>query len=295
MSLRVVRAIGLITVQDHGRPGRMHMGLAAGGAVVREWLALANRRVDNPDDAAGIEVMGELTVVAEAPVRVATEREPARVLQPGDELTVASREVRVSYLAVHGGIDAPVMLGSRSTQLSAGIGTLIRTGATLELQRVADARLDRHPPPGRERRPALGPDAWFPDSGAGPSVVAVVPGPDLDAFAPGAIEALASSVWIVSAECSRVGTRLDGPPLPRRAAGEATRPMVCGAIEVPADGRPIVLGPEHPTTGGYPVIGVVAHADLGTFFATGVGQPVRFSVRAAPSVSATPQSPSHHR
>jgi allophanate hydrolase subunit 2 len=54
--------------------------------------------------------------------------------------------------------------------------------------------------------------------------------------------------------------------------------MVRGAIEVPRDGQPIVLGPEHPTTGGYPVIGVIASEDLGRFFATGVGRQVRFIV-----------------
>jgi biotin-dependent carboxylase-like uncharacterized protein len=269
MSLRIVRAAGLVTVQDFGRIGQMQIGLAHGGALVREWLARANRRVGNSDADAGIEVMGVLTVAADAPVTVATNREPKRLLRTGEEFTVASRHARVAYLAVRGGVNVPVVLGSRSTQLSAGIGVLLRTGAVIE-------------PGGTGMWPATGDvvpavsDAADEDDGEGLVRVAVIPGPELDMFDPDAIERLTSVHWIVSPQSSRVGTRLEGPPLPRHGTGEGTRPMVCGAIEVPADGMPIVLGPEHPTTGGYPVVAVVAHADLDTFFAVGIGRQVRF-------------------
>jgi allophanate hydrolase subunit 2 len=78
---------------------------------------------------------------------------------------------------------------------------------------------------------------------------------------------------------NRVGTRLAGPALPRRADyRERSRPMVRGALEVPRDGQPIVLGPEHPTSGGYPVIGVIASAELGRFHAIRLGGSVRFLI-----------------
>jgi allophanate hydrolase subunit 2 len=108
--------------------------------------------------------------------------------------------------------------------------------------------------------------------------ILVIAGPDFDAFTAEALTVLTSAPYTVLASSNRVGTRLAGPALPRTECPEVTRPMVCGAIEVPRDGQPIVLGPEHPTTGGYPVIGVIAREDLGGFFAIPPGGPVRFVV-----------------
>ncbi|HMG52684.1 MAG TPA: hypothetical protein VK601_04375, partial [Kofleriaceae bacterium] len=101
--------------------------------------------------------------------------------------------------------------------------------------------------------------------------------PDPASFAPGALDVLLASEYRVLPTSNRVGTRLDGPALPRSDAPEVTRPMVLGAIEVPRDGKPIVLGPEHPTTGGYPIIAVVARADLGRLFSIRLGGTVRFT------------------
>lgn len=263
MSLVVVRAVGLITVQDLGRPGHMHEGLAPGGALVPELLKVANARAQNRPGTAAIEVMGALTVRAVSTVRVATDAMPAREMRPGDELIVESGRHRVVYLAVRGGVDAPEVLGSRSAQPSAGLGTLLRAGHRLEASG------------GPTVVQAIG---RFIEG----DVIRVVPGPDLDAFDPGAIELLTSGSWTVSASSDRVGTRLHGYPLPRNRRADVTRPLVRGAIEVPRDGQPIVLGPEHPTTGGYPVIAVVAHTDLGRFFARPAGDVVRFVAGLSP-------------
>lgn len=268
MSLTVLRAVGLITVQDSGRPGHMHEGLAPGGALVPELLTAANRRARNPDDAAAIEVMGALTVRADVAVMVATDSMSVREMRPGDELTVASDRRRVTYFAVRGGVDAPVVLGSRAVQLSAGLGHVLRSGAVLSagdapiLVRVVDRFVEG-------------------------DQIRVIPGPDLVAFEPGALGVLTSTTWTISASSDRVGTRLDGSPLPRTDRPDVTRPMVLGAIEVPRDGQPIVLGPEHPTTGGYPVIAVVASEDLGRFFATGVGRQIGFVVAPPPSIGSS--------
>ena len=95
--------------------------------------------------------------------------------------------------------------------------------------------------------------------------VRVIAGPDADAFAPGALATLCAAPYdVVTPE--RTGARLRGAPLARSNAREVTRPMVRGAIEVARDGAPIVLGPDHPTTGGYPIIAVVAEADLELVF-----------------------------
>lgn len=257
MSIVVVRAVGLVTIQDLGRPGHMHEGLAPGGALVPELLVAANRHASNRDDAAAIEVMGSIAIRATADVVVATDGMTARQLNEGDEMTLASNRRRVAYLAVRGGIEAPMVLGSRSTQLSAGLGGILRAGVTI-------ARC--------EAPTVVRPQEPFDEEGP----IRLIPGPDLDEFGPDALDVLTSQTWAVSSSSDRVGTRLEGGAIPRRHLSESTRPMVCGAIEVPGDGLPIVLGPEHPTTGGYPVIGVIATASLGRFFATGIGRAVRF-------------------
>ena len=258
MSLTVVRAVGLVTVQDLGRPGRMHEAVPPGGALVPGRLIAANRAVGNPDDAAAIEVLGELVVQAQRALEVATDTAPARALAVGEPLTVASEPRRVAYLAVRGGIEAPLVLGGRGALLSAGLGGLVRAG-----QQLAVGELPRAPIAAAAEPPGDGP-------------IRLVAGPDRDHFTPEALALLTASEYRVLPSSNRVGTRLDGPALPRTALPEVSRPMVIGAIEVPRDGKPIVLGPEHPTTGGYPVIAVVASADLGRLFSVRLGGSVRF-------------------
>jgi allophanate hydrolase subunit 2 len=259
MSLRVLQSLGLVTIQDAGRPGFMHEGLARGGALVPELLTNANRRVQNPDDAAALEVGGRVTLRAEGPLTVATDATRARTLIAGETLTVASCQHRVTYVAFRGGLDAPLMLGSRSTQVSAGLGRILRAGDMLA---IGDAPIVIA---------ALPHLRW-----TGP--IGLLPGPDLDAFAPDVLARLTSAPYVVQPSSNRVGTRLLGPRLPRREGVERSRPMVRGALEVPRDGQPIALGPEHPTTGGYPIVAVVRTADQGRLFSAPAGSAVEFFV-----------------
>jgi allophanate hydrolase subunit 2 len=107
--------------------------------------------------------------------------------------------------------------------------------------------------------------------------IAVVLGPDLDRFPPRAVERLLAGPFAVDARSDRIGTRLVGPSLERLDADDGlSAPMVRGAIQVPASGQPIVLGPDHPTTGGYPVLATVVQESLGALGARPVGAPVRF-------------------
>ena len=109
------------------------------------------------------------------------------------------------------------------------------------------------------------------------AAIRVIPGPDLDRFAPDALDTLLSTELRVDPRSDRVGIRLTGPTI-RRVGDDlgASSPMVRGAIQVPSSGDPIVLGPDHPTTGGYPVLAVVAVASLGALGARPVGGIVRF-------------------
>jgi 5-oxoprolinase (ATP-hydrolysing) subunit C len=250
VSLAVVRVLGLSTVQDLGVHGYMHEALPPGGALVPELLALANRAAQNPDGAIAVEVQGRLVVRAMTRVLVAIDDQPARVLEPGTELEIVSGARRCAYLAVHGGVVGTLSQARRRGDLvSAGIGRPLVAGATLD---VGDA-LASSAPPARfvdgDTQTTTAQPARFVDG----DIVTIIPGPDLDAFTDDALASLVSAPYRILPASNRVGTRLAGPVLPRRADyRERSRPMVIGALEVPRDGQPIALGPEHPTTGGYP-------------------------------------------
>jgi len=237
--IEVVKVQGLATLQDLGRHGHMHEGIPPGGALAPARLVAANRAVGNREDALAVEVLGRLAV--RAITAIATN---LGNLQPGDELVVESEPRRVAYLALRGGVQG------RAALVCAGIGTSVTGGATLATA----------------GEPHL---VWAPvtlDESDRP--IRVIPGPDAVA------QALVAGSYRISPASDRIGTRLQGPPI--AAAQGTSRPMVRGAIEVPPDGQPIVLGPEHPTTGGYPLIGVIASADLDRFFSIRLGGSVRF-------------------
>jgi allophanate hydrolase subunit 2 len=242
MSLVVVHALGPISIQDLGRTGHMHEGVPPGGAAVPTRLIAANRAVGNRDDAAAFEVYGVLVLRAEERVDVATS-DGACTLAPGEEVRVA--DPGWTYLAVRGGIAVPRVLD--------GHGAL--PGA-VPIQKGARFDVGREPAVHTREAAVLA---------EGP--VRVVPGPDLDAFGSDALDVLCADPYSVAVP-ARTGAILKGARVPRVAGyRERSRPMVRGAIEIPADGSPIVLGPDHPTTGGYPVIAVVATDDIDRVFA----------------------------
>jgi len=280
-TLRIDRARGPALVVDGGRRGHMHEGVPRGGPLVVADLARANRAAGNPPGAAAIELHGELSVVAvgEA-ITLATQASGPIVLAPGETFVVAPEaRRRVAYLAVRGGLDVPRVLGGRGTLLVAGIGglggRLLRKGDLL---------------------PILGPDAAFAGDASTEAchqdladetasstdeAIEVVPGPDasdLDAV----VASLLSTAHRVSATSDRTGTRLEGPSSGARGADttRASTPMVAGAIQMTPSG-PIVLGPDHPTTGGYPVPLVVTPRSLDALLSRAPGASVRFALRVA--------------
>lgn len=190
---------------------------------------------------------------------VATDRE-ARSVREGDEITVTSGSRRATYVTVTNGVHVP-----RGTGSYASLGEILRPGDRID-QGV-----------GLMRRPAIVESEHGIEDPSADSIVRVIPGPDMDAFAPDALDHLTSTEWRISATSNRTGTRLEGPAIARLSGYvEQSRPMVMGAIEVPRDGAPIVLGPEHPTTGGYPLLAVAASDSLDAFHAIPLGGRVRF-------------------
>ena len=268
VAFRVTDPGALTTVQDAGRPGRLADGVARSGAADQPAFAAANRLVGNPVGAAVLEIaLGGFRAVAErdlwiaatgawAPIRVGgRDVDPYRPVQwpAGAELTIgiARAGIRV-VLAVRGGIAAADALGSAATDTLAGIGAEpLRAG-----DEVATADAARHPVPPIDSWP------WTPPPDV--LVVDVAAGPRADWFTPAARQGFLDTRWIVDARADRVGIRLDGPPLERTADAAArelpSEGMLPGAVQVPPDGRPVILGPDGPVTGGYPVIAVVTAA-----------------------------------
>ncbi|WNG62155.1 biotin-dependent carboxyltransferase family protein [Archangium gephyra] len=262
--LEVLGAGGLVMVQDAGRMGLMHQGVPPGGALVPEWLAAANRSVGNVWSAAGLECYGRVELRLHGrDAWVSVGGEAFRV-EAGGHFSVPGPEAGVvRYAAVEGGLDVPEVLGGRGTlpvsRLGGLEGRVLKGGDVLPLGAGGGARAA----PGLE----------LPLE----SEVRVVLGPDLGRFGADAVEVLLEGDFTVSPTSDRVGMRLRGPALTQADEGSGlSGPMVRGALQVPASGEIIVLGPDHPTMGGYPVLGVVIRADWGSLAARRPGAPVRF-------------------
>ncbi|TAM88063.1 MAG: allophanate hydrolase subunit 2 family protein, partial [Jatrophihabitans sp.] len=115
-----------------------------------------------------------------------------------------------------------------------------------------------------------------------PADLRIVLGPRQDWFTAAALVTLTNVAWRVRSESDRIGIRLQGPRLERAVPGELpSEPTLPGALQVPPDGRPILLGPDAPVTGGYPVVAVVVDADLDRAAQLRAGDPVRFAAHRA--------------
>ncbi len=263
-SIRIEDAGLLTTIQDLGRPGHAHLGVPRSGAVDPDALRLANRLVGNREGAACLETTatgvrirvqrsGAVAVTgATCPVRVegrAVSFGAAVPVLAGEEVVVgpASDGLR-SYLAVAGGLEPTADLGSRSTDLLSGLGPApLVAGDEVPLgSRMAE-------PSGSEAVP-----------GRRSTTLRIVLGPRDDWFTAESLGTLDGATYTVLPASNRIGVRLEGPALVRRDPGRelASEPMVLGAVQVPPNGRPVVFLNDHPTTGGYPVVGVVRAADL---------------------------------
>ncbi|MBX3216792.1 MAG: allophanate hydrolase subunit 2 family protein [Labilithrix sp.] len=253
----------------------MRDGVPPGGPLARARFDLANHAAGNAAGACAIELSGTLEVTARGGrVTIADDVAGAVTLGDGERHVVSTEgRARARYLALAGGIEAPVVLGGRGALLVAGIGALLRRGARLTPLESATPAEDGAPPAGSSTA-AEGSSAPHDSFDDAPPIL-LMPGPDAS---DASRDALASRLFRVSAASDRTGTRLDGlAPSTTDIASHAQRstPMVLGAIELTPSGL-IVLGPDHPTTGGYPVVAVVRSSSLDRFFERPIGAPVRF-------------------
>ena len=277
--LTVTDAGPLTTVQDAGRPGLAHLGVPRSGWLDGPAAWLANRLVGNNAGAALLETtVGGVALRAGEAVTVAVTGARADVLvdgravawaEPvslpaGAELRVGSaREGVRSYVAVSGGIEVTPVLGSRATDRLSGLGPPpVAEGDVL--------------PVGAARRPR---PVDVPRAPASGGRLRVTPGPREDWVA-GGVRRLGELDWTVAPDSDRVALRLAGEPLERTRTVELpSEGLVLGAVQVPPDGQPLVFLADHPTTGGYPVVGVVALDDLWRCAQLRPGEAVRFRLR----------------
>jgi biotin-dependent carboxylase-like uncharacterized protein len=285
-ALEVLATGPSVLVQDAGRPGLAHLGVPRSGWLDPGAAGLANRLVGNPPDAAVLEcLLGGLRLrvgtamtlaVTGAPCRVTAGGRPVAFGEPvtlaaGAELALGPPTSGLrSYVAVAGGIGVEPVLGSRSTDTLAGIGPeRVGVGDVLP---VGEPTGEPTPLDVSTSRPSTD------------VPLRVWAGPRADWFTDGALRTLTTATYTVDADSDRVGLRLDGPVLDRVREGELpSEGIVLGAVQVPAEGRPLVFLRDHPTTGGYPVVAVVDPEDLGRCAQLRPGDAVRFRWVAAPA------------
>jgi biotin-dependent carboxylase-like uncharacterized protein len=254
--IRVLAPGFLTTVQDLGRYGHAHRGISASGAADALALRAGNLLVGNAENAAALEMTlagSEFEFEQDAVIALTGSDFGAGLPMWAPVEVKAGETVRCGgtkggarcYLAVRGGIDAPLTLGSASAHLLTGVGGgAIKKNAVLGVGAAAvrKPRAAVKDPPRSERT----------------GTVRVTDGPQAAWFG----GELLQSAYRVAEECNRMGIRLTGDPMPNPGGGMLTEGVALGAIQVPPDGQPIILFVEHQTTGGYPKPANVISADF---------------------------------
>ena len=280
--IEIVTAGMEATVQDQGRCGWAHLGVPRAGAADLGALALANRLVGNPADAAAIEfLLGNFSVRFKDPTSFALTGAPVPVILDGRTINmnttthaaagqelVAERAIYGlrTYLSIAGGIEAELVLGSRSTDTLSGLGpTKLKDGDVL--------------PVGTDKCvPGAPTDVVVENASvAGEIEVRFTRGPRAEYLSDEAQTLFESARWTVTSDINRVGARLEGPQLEYAADEQLpSEGMLVGSVQVPASGQPIVFLANHPPSGGYPIVGVVVSADVAKIAQAPPGKVLRF-------------------
>ncbi|MFY9332189.1 MAG: carboxyltransferase domain-containing protein [Candidatus Nanopelagicales bacterium] len=278
--IEIISAGASAIIVDRGRIGFGDIAVGRSGPWSPPDFDLAQRLVGNDARAAGLEIVGggfQMSVTRAVTVAVTGARGGLSVARHGQSVPVDSYSpIHLGagahlvldqplsglrrWLAVRGGVEVDPVLGSRSTDVLAGIGPPpLRAGDHFNIDTfMAD-------PPAVDHVPAPPHDA------EGHHVVAIRRGPDADLFGGPGWTRLTSTHYVVSSLSNRVGVRLTSPDTIATPAGgpPPSRPLAVGAVQIPTSGLPVVMGPDHPVTGGYPVLGVLAQPSLAAAWTPG--------------------------
>ncbi len=279
--LKILKAGMLSSVQDLGRDGYRQLGVSQSGAFDAPALRIGNLLVGNDENAAGIEItLGQFSVEFSKKGWIALTGAGSHAtldgesvwtgwcypVKAGQVLTLKTpiRGMR-SYLSVAGGIDVPLVLDSRSTDLKAGFGGF--NGRALKDGDVLKAGKAAHPP-----QKSIGVKQLLFGNR-----IRAIEGPEFHEFSEDARESFWRTAWQLSPQSNRMGYRLHGHELKRDTQREMlSHGLVPGVVQVPHGGQPIVLMADAQTTGGYPRIACVIEADLYNLAQIRLGMPVHF-------------------
>lgn len=271
--LRFTKPGFLTLLQDGGRQGVMHMGLAAGGAMDRHAWAWANHLLGNRYGAAGLEItFGGIEFVCDLDTQIALTGAEARLtvngeprplwatvtVRAGDTIALSPPTSGVrNYLAVLGGFVADAGPGdSCATIVREGTGGLHRNGQAVAQNDVMPCRPGLRFVPSRKI-----PDVWIPDYRAD-LYLQVIPCAQIDRFGAEALNTFFSNPYTLTPQADRMGARLRGPALNVSGKSLLSEGTSLGAIQVPTDGQPIILLNDRQTIGGYPKLGAVTPRSL---------------------------------
>ncbi|MEM2103107.1 MAG: biotin-dependent carboxyltransferase family protein [Candidatus Bathyarchaeia archaeon] len=284
---RVIKPGFFTTVQDLGRHGFLRFGVPLSGAMDKYAFTCANALVGNQANSACLEVTvigPELEALDDAQVaitgadfQVTINHAPVSMWQTlsvkkGDKIAFvgSARYGCRAYLAVRGGIDVPMVLGSRSTYVRGGYGGI--EGRILKSGDLIHA-FELHSP---LKTKLIAPSDLIP-SYEKEFTVNVVLGPQKDMFTAEGIETFFSSTYTVTLESDRMGYRLEGAEIERKTMSElVTDALIPGAVQVLGSGKPIVLMVDAQTSGGYPKIAAVTSAGISRLAQARPGDRVRF-------------------
>jgi biotin-dependent carboxylase-like uncharacterized protein len=300
--IEVLSSSALATVQDQGRDGYLRYGVGTAGAMDRLALTVGNLLLGNPDDAASIEIPMfpfRIRFLEDLDFAITGADCAARLgerpvlpwwtthANKGDVLTIGvPNHGTRCYLSLAGGVDVPVVLGSRSTQLRGEFGghegRQLKKGDVLKAIGLIDpaghaaaahgAGFGSVPP-----EHALPAPVSVPCADAGDTVVRVLPAAEYDCYQPQSIDAFWREGWKVTPQSDRYGYRLAGPTLePVRPIEKRSHGIVPGVIQVPHSGQPIIQLRDAQPSGGYPKIGTVIEADLWRLAQARIGTRIRF-------------------
>jgi len=299
--IEILSSSALATVQDQGREGYLRYGVGTSGAMDRLALSVGNLLLGNPEDAAGIEIplfpfrirFLEDLAFALTGADCAARLGERPVLpwwtaqaKKGDVLTIGVPASGTRcYLSLAGGVDVPVVLGSRSTQLRGQFGGYngrqLQKGDVVQAVRAASTGLDEQArdtgfgtvPP---EYSLPGPLA-VPAADAAETVVRVLPAAEYDRYQPESLDAFWREGWKVTPQSDRYGYRLAGPALNAiHTLEKRSHGIVPGVIQVPHSGQPIIQLRDAQPSGGYPKIGTVIEADLWRLAQARIGTKIRF-------------------
>ncbi|MDR6724696.1 antagonist of KipI [Paenibacillus amylolyticus] len=291
MSMEVIRSGLLSTVQDEGRFGQRRYGIHPGGAMDTFAARVSNMVVGNTRNAAVIEMTmtgselrfeeDQLISLCGADLSAMVDDIDIPMWRPivipaGAVLRFGRcRSGLRTYMAVAGGIDVPVIMGSRSTDLKTGIGGIngraLRDGDKLSIgkpSKEASMILDFW---GTKRKSGVHhvkTTAWYLSSNEWPGyhaepVIRIVPGIEDRGFTEESLRKFYEEPYLVSPQSDRMGYRMQGAVIERKQdQNRLSEAVTYGTVQIPADGQPIILMADHQTIGGYPVLGQVAKVDL---------------------------------